>query len=46
MDGWRSQRFAKVFVSGGRALAKVPVSEEREQSPLYRSFLYENALVF
>lgn len=46
MGGWRSQRSAKVFVTGGRALAKVSVSEEREQRPLYRSLLYENAFVF
>ncbi|NXB74312.1 PHF11 protein, partial [Donacobius atricapilla] len=35
MGGWRSQKSA--FVTGGKALAKVLVSEEREQSPLYRS---------
>ncbi|NXW73724.1 PHF11 protein, partial [Hirundo rustica] len=36
-----SQRSAKGFVTAGRALAKVLVSEEREQCPLYRSLLYE-----
>lgn len=46
VGGWRSQRSAQVFVIGGRALAKVLVSEEREQSSLCRSFLYENAFVF
>lgn len=46
MGGCRSQRSAQLFVTGGRTLAKVLVSEEREQSPLYRSLLYENAFVF
>ncbi|NXR99242.1 PHF11 protein, partial [Oxylabes madagascariensis] len=36
-QGLQSQRSAKVFITGGKVLAKALVSEEREQSPLYRS---------